>query len=72
MSNRIHSKTDGWGWIGICPHCYPSCPCGKYCNGSYLAGIDDNGQPQYSATPVILDDPNEDEITAEMRAAGDY
>lgn len=55
MAQSIHCKQDGWGWIGTCPHCHPGCPCGRYCNGPYLAGQDDQGQPVYSDTPVALD-----------------
>jgi hypothetical protein len=67
MSARIHCKTDGWGWIGTCPHCSPSCPCGKYCNGPYLAGLDEQGNPQYSVTPVELIEPAEDDDDDDWR-----
>jgi len=30
-------------------------------NGPYLASIDDNGQPQYSATPVVLAEPDDED-----------
>lgn len=61
MSAKIHCKTDGWGWIGTCPHCFSSCACGKYCKGPYLAGIDDNGQPLYSVTPVVLSESDDED-----------
>jgi hypothetical protein len=51
---RIHCKLDGWGWPGTCPHCLPSCSCGKKCSGPYLAGLDDNGQPIWTPVMTVL------------------
>ncbi|MFJ8727680.1 hypothetical protein [Streptomyces sp. NPDC093269] len=62
MTAKIHCKQDGWGWLGTCPHCYPSCPCGRYCYGPYLAGLDEQGNPIYSSTPVSVSVPDPDGV----------